>query len=147
MNLLPQIDLNTVMPVLGLAAIAIVVIVALLLRTVLHSRLALLIAIVLGVIIAGPALGGILAAIVNTLAVMLVIVSLAVIAVLLIIRSHPDLLTLAHNALLLLPRQPMPSAPPNMLPARTETPPDSIALVEPSRRKIARRTGGDEWGF
>jgi len=146
MTIFQPIDLNTILPVAGLAAIAIVVIVVLLVRTVLHSRLALVIAIIIGVVAAGPVLGGLLVAALNIVAVALIVGAGATIAVLLIIRSHPDLLALARDALSLLPRQQPPGLPP--IPSSIEAPrPNAIQIIDQPRRITHRNSGGSDWGF
>lgn len=146
---LPQIDLNSVLPVAGLAAIAIVVIIALLLYTILHSRLALLLAIVAGIVVAGPALGAVLTNIINTFAVVLIVGAACAVGVLLIIRSHPDLLDMSREALSLLPRKT--SEPPTTLmipPANTSSRAIIVDHPSPRQRTVSRQTtDGSDWGF
>lgn len=148
MNLLPAIDLNTIAPVAGLAAIAVVIILALLLRAMLHSRIALVIAIVIGIIAAGPALGAIASHIIGTLAIVVIVMAIAGIAALLIIRSHPDLLALAHETLSLLPHKASPEqAPPLALPPAADRPTSITVIDQPPARRIVHRNSGSDWGF
>jgi hypothetical protein len=150
MNLFPQIDMKDVFPVIGLAAIAIVVLVALLARTLFHSRLAVAIVVVIGLIIAGPMIGNVAVSIVNTAAVVFIIGAGALVAMLLIIRSHPDLLAMAREALSLLPQKTQPPQVPYIPPAISSPRENSITIVDapPQPRRVTRRnSGGDEWGF
>jgi hypothetical protein len=149
MNLIPNIDLSSIVPIAALAAIAAVCIIALLLRSLLHSRIALLIAVVAGVVIAGPTLGGTFAAIFNSLAIVLIVCAGATLAALLIIRSHPDLRDLARDALSLVPRQSAIVTPP--LSQTGEVGRGSITVIDQPqttpRTRTHRVNGGSDWGF
>jgi hypothetical protein len=148
MNIFQNIDLNNIAPIIGLAAIAVLIIAALLLRAVLHSRIALVIAVVIGVALAGPALGGALASIISSLVVMAIVIAVAVLGALLIIRSHPDLRDLAREAISLLPRRSTLAAPsPIKGEGRGE---GSITVIDqpaPVTRHVTRHNSGSDWGF
>jgi hypothetical protein len=147
MNLIPNIDLSSIVPIAALAAIAAVCVIALLLRSLLNSRIALLIAVVAGVVIAGPTLGGAFAAIFNSLAIVLIVCAGATLAALLIIRSHPDLRDLARDALALVPR---PSALVTPPPSQTgEVGRGLITIIDQPQTtpRTHRVNGGSDWGF
>jgi hypothetical protein len=145
MSLLSSLDLASIVPLVALAALAVFVGLVLLLRVVLHSRAVVPVTIVVGVVLAGPALGGALAAIVNSLVIAIIVCAGATIAALLILRSHPDLREIARDALSLLPRRSAITPPPvaeNQQNAITVI--DQPAIV---RRVTRHNDAGKDWGF
>lgn len=145
---LPQIDLNGLLPIAGLAAIAVAIIAALLLRSLLHSRLALLIAIVAGVVLAGPALAGSIASIIWALVPLAIVLAGGMVMVLWLLHRNPELLSIARD---IVPRR-APDTPPLALPAAPRT--DTVVINQPaavqqpaSRSKTLVSTDGERWGF
>lgn len=141
---LPQINLGSIAPVLALAAIAFVCILALIAVTLLRSRLVLIIAVVLCAPLLAGALAGIVAALVP-----LAIVVVAGLAVILVVLSRsPELLSLVRD---LVPRKAPPAQlppldPPLALPGSSA----STAIVNQPRRPAVRtrvNADDDRWGF
>lgn len=148
---LPQIDINGILPVAGLALIAVVCVIALLLHGLLRSRLALLLAVVAGVVLAGPALANALTSIVWALVPLGVVLIVGGVIVLWLMNRNPELMALARDVL---PRKVPPATPtPLELPAPSSAvvinqPQDSSATA-PRRtvRTIVSNDAGDRWGF
>ena len=142
---LPQIDPNTILPVAILAAIAVLCIAALLIHGILRSRIALLIAVVIGVVVAGPTLANALTNIVWALVPLGVVVVSGVVVVTWLLNRNPELLSLARDVV---PhKSQLPATPPLELPA----PPSAVVINQP-RQATPRKTetkiiDGDRWGL
>src|SRR5512136_2606636 len=128
MNLFPNIDLNAIAPVAGLAAIAAICIVALLFRSLLHllrgllnSRIALVIAIVAGVAISGPTLAAALSGIIWALIPLALVLAGIIVAVLVLLSRNPELIDLARD---LIPHKAEPPAQP---PLELQAPPSTAS--------------------
>lgn len=141
----PQIDLNTILPVAGLAAIAVLCVVALLVHSLLRSRIALLIAIVIGVVVAGPTLAGALTNIVWALVPLGVVVVAGIVVVLWLLNRNPELLALARDVV---PRK---TQTPTQPPLELQTPPPGAVVInqppQTVRKTTTRIIDGDRWGF
>src|SRR5512139_2222592 len=138
---LPQIDFNSILPVAGLALIAIACIVALLLYGLLRSRIALLIAVVIGVVLAGPTLAQALMNIVWALVPLGVVVVAGFVAALWLLNRNPELMSLARDVV---PRKAQQAEPPLALPEPSNAiiinqPPDSRAIAP--RRTVSKIVG------
>ncbi len=146
MNLFPQIDLNALAPIAGLAAIAVVCIGALLVHSLIRSRIALLIAIVAGVALAGPALLAALIGIVYALIPLALVLAGAALGLIFLLGRNPDLISLARD---LMPRPAPPELPeppetlvispaqrPGLAAPRPAAPKQKITIID-----------GDRWGF
>jgi hypothetical protein len=144
---LPDINLSGLLPVAGLAVIAVACIAALLLRSVLHSRVALLIAVVGGIVIAGPTLTFGMAQIVGALAPLAIVALIAGVSGLWLVQRNPTLLGIARD---LVPPRGTPAQPP---------PPEQgsgIVVIDqpkatparlPARRVTIVDPDKDNWGF
>lgn len=145
---LPQLDLNAILPVAGLALIAALCVVALLIHGLLSSRVALLIAVVIGVVVAGPTLAGALTSIVWALVPLGIVVVAGIVVVLWLLNRNPELLSLARDVV---PHKAPPAQPPLELPA----PPSAVVINQPREasatpqrsRTTVLRGDGDRWGF
>jgi hypothetical protein len=143
-------DLSNLLPVAGLAAIAVVCIAALLLRSLLHSRVAMLIAVVAGIVIAGPALAGALTSIVWALVPLGVVVVAGIVVVLWLLHRNPELLSLARDVV---PRK---APPAQQMPLELPAPSSAVVINQPREttaatpqraRTAVLRGDGDRWGF
>src|SRR5512137_69716 len=124
---LPRIDLNG-LPVAGLVVVAVVCVLALLLYGLLRSRIALLVAIVVGVMVAGPTLAQALTNIVWALVPLGVIAIAGIVVVLWLLNRNPELLSLARD---IVPRKALPpAAPPLELQA---PPPGAVVINQPQQ--------------
>lgn len=94
---LPQVNLNDVLPIAGLALVAVLCVAALLVRSILHSRIALLIAVVVGVVVAGPALAIALTNIVWALVPLGVVIVVGVVAGLWVVSRNPEMIALVRD--------------------------------------------------
>jgi hypothetical protein len=94
---MPRIDLSDVLPIVGLALIAVVCVAALLVRSLLHSRVALLIAVVIGMVVAGPTLAYALAQIVGALVPLLIVACLSAVGILYLVQRNPELLAVVRD--------------------------------------------------
>jgi hypothetical protein len=147
---IPQIDLGPIVPVLGLAAIAVMCILALIAVVLLRSRIALLIAVVIGVVVAGPALAGALVNIVWALVPLGVVVIAGILAGLWVLSRNPDLLALVRD---FVPRKAAPPA--QVQPPLALTNSASRAVIDQPAQAIAPRQtvhkttsiDRDRWGF
>jgi hypothetical protein len=96
---LPPIDLSEVMPVAGLILVVVLIGVFLLVRTLLNSRVALLIAVVIGVMAAGPALANAAAAIVGAIVPLGIVLVAGFIGSLFLLNRNPELMSLVRDML------------------------------------------------
>src|SRR5512139_2433520 len=122
---LPQIDLNNILPVAGLTLIAVDCIAALLLHGLLRSRIALLIAVVIGVVLAGPTLAQALTNIVWALVPLGIVVIIGIVASLLVLSRNAELMALARDVV---PRKAQQADPPLALPE----PSNAIVINQPA---------------
>jgi hypothetical protein len=152
---LPEINLNGLLPVAGLALIAVLCIAALLVRSLLHSRIALLIAVVAGVVAAGPTLAFALTQIVGALVPLGVVVVIGGVAVVWLLNRNPELMALVRDVV---PRKETPTSPPTPLLMPGKTPGTyggegsrTIVIDQPREQNVRRlpvpRDQGDKWGF
>ena len=146
---LPQIDLNSLLPVAGLALIAVLCIAALLLVVILRSRIALLIAVVIGVVVAGPTLAGVLVNLVWAIVPLGIVLVTGIVVVLWLLHRNPELLSLARDVV---PRKTQTTAtPPLELQApAVQPPPGAVVINQPqqtARKMTTRIIDGDRWGF
>jgi hypothetical protein len=144
---LPQIDVNSILPVAGLALIAVICIMALLLHGLLRSRIALLIAVIIGVVLAGPALAGALTSIVWALVPLGVVLVIGVVVVLWLLNRSPDLMSLARDVV---PHK----APPAVAPLELHAPSSTVVVNQPREMTVAPPARSktvvlheDRWGF
>lgn len=150
---LPEINLNGVLPIVGLALIAVLCIVALVLRSLLHSRVAMVIAVIVGVVVAGPTLAFALAQIVGALVPLFVVAIVGVVGVVWMVQRNPDLMSVVRDVV---PRR---SATPKIAPQDAKTVVidqlDSrqqqhagmtVAPRQPVKRTV-QRGGMDDWGL
>jgi hypothetical protein len=141
---IPQIDLNGILPVAGLALIAIMCVVALLLNGLLRSRIALLLTVIAGVVLAGPTLANALTNIVWALVPLGVVLVAGGVVVLWLLNRNPELMALARD---IVPRKEPQQSPP------LELPPASNAVVINQPQAAPRRSqtvvihDRDRWGF
>ena len=146
---LPQIDFNGILPVAGLALIAVLCILALLVSVLLRSRIALLIAIVVGVVVAGPTLANALMNVVWALVPLGLVLVAGLVAVLWLMQRNPELLSLARDVI---PRKaqtpvtpPLELQEPNSAVVINQPPATSTATPRRSQTVVIR--DGDRWGF
>jgi hypothetical protein len=144
---LPEINLNGLLPIAALALIAGFCIIALLVRSVLHSRIALLIAVVIGVMAAGPTLANSAAAIVGALVPLGVVLVVGGVTVVWLLQRNPELMSLVRD---LVPRRSALSTPPTENSSGTAitvidqagAPRQTVRIVRTSVNQDA-----DRWGF
>jgi hypothetical protein len=144
---LPDINLNGILPIAALALIAGFCIIALLVRSVLHSRIALLIAVVIGVMAAGPTLANAAAAIVGALVPLGVVLIVGGVTVVWLLQRNPELMSLVRD---LVPRRSTTlSTPPDV--QQIEQSKTMVIDQLPAPRQAVRRTvnrsNTDDWGL
>ena len=149
---LPEINLNGIIPTLALALIAAVCIVALLVRSLLHSRVALLIAVVGGVILAGPTLALALERMVGALVPLGVVLIIGGVTTLWLLQRNPELMSLVREAL---PgRSPLVTPPPSTI-GENGNGSASTVIDQPgtprqtvqTARSMQTKPDADRWGF
>jgi hypothetical protein len=145
---LPDINLNGLLPIAALALIAGFCIIALLVRSVLHSRIALLIAVVIGVMAAGPTLANAAAAIVGALVPLGVVLIVGGVTLVWLLQRNPELMSLVRD---LVPRRSTTTinAPQDM--PQIEQSKTMVIDQLPAPRQTVKRTvsrgGTDDWGL
>lgn len=140
---MPKIDLSGIVPVAALGLIAVVCIVVLLVHSILRSRIALLIAVVIGVAAAGPTIAFALAQIVGALVPLGIVVVIGGVAGVWLLQRNPELMALVRDVV---PRRIPPSPQPSPLKGeggRTVV----IDQLPAPRQSERRRQDGDKWGF
>jgi hypothetical protein len=146
---LPSIDLSTILPVVGLAAIAVLCGLALIVHGLLRSRIALLIAVVIGVVVTGPTLAGALVNVVWALVPLGVVAIAGIVTVMWLLNRNPELLSLARDVV---PHRAETPAKPLEL----QAPPTGAVVINQPRettatpqrsRTVVLRGDGDRWGF
>lgn len=151
-------DISGILPIAGLALVAVVCSVALILRSLLHSRVAMVIAVIVGVVAAGPALAFALAQIVGALVPLGVVAIIGVVVTMYLVQRNPELMSVVRDVV---PRRPV--MPPSPLPSpwkgeggktvvidQPSAKGSHIGAPQPDRRVTVRRSaprrGGDTWG-
>jgi hypothetical protein len=144
---LPAIDMSGLLPVAGLALIAVGCIAALLVRSLFHSHAALIAAVMIGVAATGPALAAAIASIVGALVPLAAVLVGGAVAVLYLLGRNPELMALARDVA---PRKTPLAAPPLEL----APPQDSAIVINQSETSAPRRAlsqttiiDDDRWGF
>lgn len=137
MSLFPRIDLTGALPITVLALIAIMCIVALLVRTFLRSRAAGVIAVVICLIVVGPVLTGSLAGIINALVPLGVLAIVAWVVVMWMLHRDPALRDLWRECVAVIGKRPA-EPPPTII--------DQPKAVTARRRRLSvKDRNNSEW--
>ncbi len=91
--------------IIALALVALLCVVGLVLRTILHSRLVLVVAIIIGIVIAAPHIGGVVATIANALTVLLVVAAGVVGFLFWLMSRSPEVAEVVRDVIAMLPRR------------------------------------------
>jgi len=140
---MPQIDVQGLLPVAGLVVIALAAAIAIVLWMALRSKVAMVIAVVVGVIVAGPMLVQAIGSIVSALVPMAVVLVAGVIGLVIVLGRNPEVTDLLRN----LRPAPRVDTPPMMIdqPKTLQLNPGDGARVV-IRKKVDQDVL-DDWGF
>ena len=142
---LPDIDLSGIVPVIGLVLVVVLIGVFLMARSLLHSRIALWIAVVIGVVAAGPTLANAAVQMVGALVPLAIAVMVSGMTVLWLLNRNPELMALVRDVI---PRRPQPDQGEGGRTVVIDQPQQTARrLSAPTAQSATPKRGGDRWGF
>jgi uncharacterized protein YacL len=145
---MPKIDVSGLLPVAGLVLVVVLVGLFLVVRSLLNSRVAMLIAVVIGIVATGPTLAQAATAIVGTLVPLFVAAIVGGVTLVFMVQRNPELMSLVRDLVTRRSTTSL-STPPVQRPVESSRTMviDQLPAPRSATKRTVTRGGTDDWGL